>query len=198
MDGSIDLDLERQKWRSHDVQKKAHLIVTAGDDRRRQLVGSLSLHPVGHVLPPHRHGIAQSGEHLLRDGDLQHRLQGVFTVEIRAQSPHRVSLFVFLGLHFRFLWCGISWRGEENRTILDTEIRVRRKIRVVWFSCNELRWWTMIFSWRESKIGVAAWRVSRASRGRVGTTELSCQCTSWLSTRSIWGKKFEIGCKRSS
>lgn len=90
VDGAIDLDLEGEKRRADDIEEEAHLVVTAGDDGGGPLVGSLGLHPGGHVLPPEGGVGAEGGEHLLRDGDVEQRLEGVLAVEVGAHPPHGV------------------------------------------------------------------------------------------------------------
>lgn len=105
VDRMIKLYLKRNKRRPNKIKKKTQFIVTASNNRRRPFVRRLSLHPRGHILPPERNIAAHTGEHFLRNGNLKHCLQSIFTIEIWTEFPHEILLVVpvCVGMHCREL-----------------------------------------------------------------------------------------------
>jgi hypothetical protein len=115
------VDGQRDERRADDAQHELQLPAGHGARLARAgPVGGVRPHPsldVGAAEPGGPAGAAAAGEHLLGDGHLQHRVQRVVALEVRAELPHQTGgreagraragqLTAFLFSPLVAPWCG--------------------------------------------------------------------------------------------
>lgn len=130
------VDGQRDERRADDAEHELQLAAGHGARLARAgPVGGVRPHPRLHVgaaeLGPAGPAAAAAGEHLLGDGHLQHRVQRVIALEVRAELPHQTGRAptrrtahclpllrwvvplprVRSGLTslFSLVWCGVVW-----------------------------------------------------------------------------------------
>lgn len=81
----VGLDGERHERGSNHIEQKLQLSFAADVGGRSPARGAtLALHEHPYILPPQGRVGPHAGQHLLRYGHLQHRLEAVLSVEVGA------------------------------------------------------------------------------------------------------------------